>query len=127
MYEVFISCSMLMGTIRWVRGPPAGGASSDVKVGHLPGMTDNEILPYFHIFSPQRLEDLVGFHGILDIDLLEDPVLGIHGGVPELVCIHLTKTLVPLDGDSFLAHGGRHFLHLILVIDIYLLFSFCHP
>src|SRR5512136_302249 len=106
MYDVFISCSILIGSIRCVRGPPEGRASSDVKFSYLPGMTDDEIFPYLNIFSHQRLEDLVGFHGILDIDLLEDPVFGVHGSIPELVCVHLPKAFVPLYRDSFFTHGG---------------------
>src|SRR5208283_6236297 len=99
MNEVFISCSMLIGSVRWVSGPPAGG-TSDVKVRHLLCMAHDEILPYLHILAHQGLEHLVRFVRVLDRDLEEDPVLGVHGRVPELLGVHLAKTLVPLDGDT---------------------------
>src|SRR5512133_3825120 len=103
MNETFISFSMLIGSIRWVSGVPAGGVLSDVKVGHLLGVTHNEILAYLHLFSHQGLEDLIGLIRIRDIDLAEDPVLRVHGRVPELVGVHLTKTLVPLDRNALVA------------------------
>jgi len=92
-----------------VREPVAGKGASDVKVCHLLRMADDEVFPDLNVFSHQCLEDLIGFHRILDIYLPEDPVLGIHGGFPELVGVHLTQTLVALDRNALSPNAADTF------------------
>ena len=58
----------------------------------------------------------VSLFGILDGDLHDDAVVGVHGGLPELFRVHLTKALIAVDLCA------RHFLrehgHLGVVVGI---------
>ena len=65
----------------------------DVGVG---GILLDELATGLYVVAHQHGEDLVGLGGVLDGDLLQQTVLGIHGGLPELLGVHLTKTFVAL-------------------------------
>lgn len=77
-----------------------------------------------NIFSHEHFKDVISFLGIFDLHFEHLPDRWIHGGLPELVRIHLSETLVSL--DSF----RRHFvfiddrLLLLIRIDIPDLLSF---
>ena len=49
------------------------------------------------LVAHQHGEGLIGLGRVLDVDLLQDAVLRIHGGLPQLLVGHLAQTLVPLD------------------------------
>ena len=83
----------------------------------------DEILPGFNILAHQGLEDLICLHGVLDRDLLEDPLLRVHGRIPELLGVHLPKTLVPLDRDPLLPQLGEDPFHVLFAVSIPLLLS----
>ena len=60
---------------------------------------------------------LVGRDGVLDRDLEEGPVLGVHRRLPELFGGHLAQALVALDGDALLALLVEEVEELALVLD----------
>src|SRR5438477_4066927 len=104
---------------RWASTPPAttcSGAKSppmassaifigmrprkerlDVQVAHGFGVRLDEAFARIHLGAHQDVEDLVGLDGILDLDSEEHAVLRVHGGLPELLGIHLAETLVARD------------------------------
>ena len=61
--------------------------------------------PRLHGISHQNREYLVGFDGIIQRHLENGPRLGIHGGVPQLLRIHFSKTFVALERHTFFAVG----------------------
>src|SRR5207302_10408164 len=69
----------------------------DVQVAHGLRVRLDEALAGIHVVAHQDIEDLVGLDRILDLDSQQHPVLGIHGGFPELVGVHLAETLVARD------------------------------
>ena len=65
----------------------------DVCVGSI--LLD-ELAARLYVVTHQHREDLVSLSGILNSYLLQQAVLRIHGGLPELFWVHLTKTFVAL-------------------------------
>ena len=59
----------------------------------------DESPPRQDICPHQQFRDLGRHAGILDLDLFQDPSLGIQGRLPELFRIHLAKPLIPLQGE----------------------------
>ncbi len=59
------------------------------------------------LLTHQDGEDLVGDGGVLEPDLEEGAALRVHGGLPQLVGVHLAETLVPLGSTSLAASGVR--------------------
>ena len=55
-----------------------------------------------NVLTHEHGEDAVSLGGVLDVDLLEQTVLRIHGCLPELLGIHLTQTFVALCDDVLL-------------------------
>ena len=45
-------------------------------------------------------EGVLGVHEVLDLHLEHDPGVGVHGGVPELVGVHLPQSLVALELEA---------------------------
>jgi hypothetical protein len=60
----------------------------------------NELPPRRHLITHEHREDMVSLGGAVNCNLAQRACLRVHGGCPELLGVHLTKTLVPLDGDS---------------------------
>ena len=79
----------------------------DVGVG---GVSLDELTAGLHIVAHEHGEDLVGFGCILDAHLLQQAVGGIHGGLPELFGVHLTKTFVALCVQSRRVLVASHIL-----------------
>src|SRR3989442_725537 len=69
----------------------------DVQVAHGLGVRLDEAFAWIHFGAHQDVEDLVGLDRVLDLDPQQHAVLRIHGGLPELLGIHLTETLVARD------------------------------
>ena len=67
--------------------------SVDVGVGCV--LLD-ELAAWFHVFAHKHREYAVGLGGIVDLHLLENAVLGVHGCFPQLFGVHLAKTFVAL-------------------------------
>lgn len=66
-----------------------------VNIG-IGGVLLDELSTGLYVISHQHREYLVCLSGIFDGDLLQQAVLGIHGGLPQLLGVHLTKTFVTL-------------------------------
>src|ERR1700687_867373 len=66
----------------------------DVQVAHGLGVRLDEAFAWIHFGAHQDVEDLVGLDRVFDLDPQQHAVLRIHGGLPELLGIHLTETLV---------------------------------
>src|SRR5210317_317860 len=80
-----------------------------IDIGIL-GMLLDELPPWWNLISHEHGEDPVGFSSTVNGDLPQCPVLRIHGGIPQLFCIHFTKTLVSLNVNTcFLS--STHFLN----------------
>src|SRR5438445_2035620 len=69
----------------------------DVQVAHGLGVRLDEAFAWIHFGAHQDVEDLVGLDRVFDLDPQQHAVLRIHGGLPELLGIHLTETLVARD------------------------------
>ena len=52
-----------------------------------------------HVITHQHREYTVSLGCVLDIHLTQDTRFGIHRRLPQLLCIHLTKTSVSLNMD----------------------------
>src|SRR5687768_15688718 len=72
----------------------------DVEVSDIKGIGLDEVSSRLDFFAHQDVEDLIGRIEILDTDLQQAPRLGIHGGLPELLRIHLAEAFVPLDAET---------------------------
>src|SRR6266478_5922246 len=84
----------------------------DIEIGHLQRIVLDEVAARLDHVAHQGREDLVGFVGMVDLDLQEHARLGIARGLPQLVRIHLAQALVALDRDALAAgleHGGEQF------------------
>src|SRR6476646_11912898 len=88
-------------------GPSAPVSSSDtvrlnVQELHVAGVLLDEEAPRLDCVSHQRREDLVGGRLLLDLDLDQQALGGIHGRLPELLGVHLAEALEPRDLDALL-------------------------
>ena len=63
--------------------------------------------PRLDVVAHQRGEGLVGLDGVVDAHLEQRALLGVHGGVGQLVGVHLAEALVALDGEALLAEGEQ--------------------
>src|SRR5690606_18882624 len=81
----------------------AGAARSDVEVPHVLRVLLDEAPTRLDFVAHERLEDLVGQDGVVERHLHDRPRLGVHRGLPELLGVHLTETLVALDHDVAVA------------------------
>ena len=59
----------------------------------------NKLPSRLDLLAHQDAERLVRTLGILDFDLHDDAVVGVHRGLPQLVGVHLAQTLEPGDID----------------------------
>src|SRR5438105_7910739 len=69
----------------------------DVQVAHGLRVRLDEALAGIHVVAHQDIENLVGLDRVLDLDPQQHAVLGVHGGIPELLGVHLAETLVASD------------------------------
>src|SRR5262245_15269918 len=109
MYEVFISSSMVMGTIfcRGVneliepsyareRRAEAKKPASNVEIPHERGVLFDELAARLDQLAHEHGEHLVGLHRVLELHLEERARLRIHRGAPQLLGVHLAQALVAL-------------------------------
>ncbi len=71
----------------------------DVRIG---GVLLNELTTWAYILAHEHGEGVVGLCCIIDGYLLQEARFGVHGGLPELFWVHLTKTFVSLHLDLVL-------------------------
>src|SRR5690606_35738930 len=83
--------------------PYAARRALDVQVLDFPGMGLDELPPRLHVFAHKDGEDLVRLFRVLQRQLADGAGLGIHGRLPQLLRVHLTQALVPLDGDPLVS------------------------
>ena len=70
-------------------------------------MSLNEVSARAHVSAHEGVKGPVGLLGIVHGYLFENAPLGVHGGLPELIRIHLAKTLIALDGYFICALAPR--------------------
>ena len=70
--------------------------------GGVGGVLLDELAAGINVLTHEHGEDAVGLGGVTDVDALEQAVVGIHGGLPQLLGIHLTQTFESLNGDGIL-------------------------
>ena len=60
----------------------------------------NKLTARTNLITHKHRENPVGLGRILNRHLLQDAGCGVHSGLPQLVLVHLTKTFVPLYGNT---------------------------
>ena len=70
------------------------------------GVLLDELAAGIHVLAHEHREDAVGLGGVADVDALEQSVLGIHGGLPQLLGVHLTQTFESLHCHAVLVAAG---------------------
>jgi len=75
-----------------------------------------ELPARLHLVAHEDSEDPVRLHCILQGDPKHDPPLRIHGSLPELLGVHLTQALVPLN-DRFV-HACYQLVKLLIAIGV---------
>src|SRR5437868_2010813 len=85
----------------------------DVQVAHGLRVRLDEAFAGVHVVAHQDVENLVGLHRVLDLDPQQHAVLGVHGGIPELLGVHLAETLVA--GDLWFSLHLRQLSVLLLL------------
>src|SRR6185503_9003702 len=93
--------------------PPAGSrrppSVSNIQVLRFQGMLLDEPPPGIHIGPHEDGEVLVGLVRILQPHFQESPLLRVHGGLEELIGVHLPQSLEPLHAEAFrLLHLALH-------------------
>src|SRR5580698_6267294 len=78
---------------------------SDVQVADVQGVVLDELAAGRDIVPHQQGEEGVGLGGVVDRDLEEAALLGVHGGLEELLRVHFPEALVALDGEALAAVG----------------------
>ena len=64
-------------------------------------MCDNKLFARGDFVAHEHCKDLIGSLRVLNTDEFHASVHRIHRGLPELLGIHFSQTLVPLDDDRF--------------------------
>src|SRR4030065_1750276 len=82
--------------------------------------------PRLHLIAHEYCEYRILLDGIFKSDFEHRPWLGIPGRIPELLGIHLTKTLVALHCDAFPSNLSKLLVEFLLVIYIEFGFAFLH-
>src|SRR4051794_32519475 len=98
MNACFISSSMLTGILCWCAGSISD--RSDVEVLHVERVRLDELAARLDLIAHERREDLVRGVGIRELYLEQGAGLRVHRGCPELLRVHLTETLVPLNVEA---------------------------
>src|SRR6185369_10071252 len=92
----------LYGAEKALIGAPYTYNLLDVQIDHVQRVGLDEVAARLDLVTHQDGEDLVRFDGVLDLDLQQDPVFRVHGGLPELLRVHLAQAFVALDAESLL-------------------------
>src|SRR6266508_5445318 len=70
------------------------------------------------VLAHQDAEHAIGRRGVLEGDPLQDARLRVHGGLPQLLGVHLAEPLEPADLDPLVPVLRPHPLELLLVEDV---------
>ena len=81
--------------------------ASGVEVDDGQGIRLDEVPPRLDLVSHEGGEQIVRRHRILDLHPNQPSPRGIHGCLPELIGIHLAKSLVPLDVEPAARLAGQ--------------------
>ena len=89
------SCAMTsLGACRIRRGAGTGPETeSIIQIHNILCILLNIFLARLDLFAHEEGEDLIGLDGVLEADLLEGALFGVHGGLPQLVGVHLAEAL----------------------------------
>src|SRR5215203_1222195 len=85
------------------------GSKLNVEVPYVERVVFDELAPWLNSVAHQHSKDLVSFDHIVDPDLEQRALLGIHRRFPKLLRVHLAQTFVALD-RQILLRCGQHFL-----------------
>src|SRR5674476_470392 len=69
----------------------------DIEESHVAGVALDEAAPALDVLTHENREDLVCGRGVVQRDLEKDAVVRVQRGLPQLLVVHLTQTLVALD------------------------------
>lgn len=69
----------------------------DLGTVEIVGVLHDERLARRHVITHEQAEDVAGLFGVLHADTAQHAGARIHGGIGQLVGVHLTQTLVTLD------------------------------
>src|SRR5690606_23304989 len=72
------------------------GSDVDTRAIQLGGTGDDELLARRDIVTHEQLEHLLGGFGVGGVDAAQPPVARVHGGLGQLLGIHLAEPLVAL-------------------------------
>src|SRR3990172_8745130 len=70
----------------------------DVQVAHFLGAVLDELPARLDSVAHEKAENGLGLDGVLGVDLEDGAGVRVHGGLPELLRVHLPQALVTLDG-----------------------------
>src|SRR6185312_4878313 len=94
----------------------------EVQVPDLAGLAADEVAPRLDALAHERAEGLVRFAGVAHRDLEQRSRLRVHGGLPELIGVHLAQPLEALHADVLGPSLARELLDclvtLLLVLGI---------
>ncbi len=62
-----------------------------VQGAHVAGVLGDEVTPRLHLVAHERGEHLVGDGGVVHRDLQQGALVGVHGGLPQLLRVHLAQ------------------------------------
>src|SRR4051812_43729106 len=100
------------GAVTLMTTPPAAGrflagqdpprlsgtqGTSYVQEPHIAGVAGDEVLAHLDVVAHQYRENLIGDGCLLDRDLQQSPLRGVHGRLAQLTVVHLAETLQPLE------------------------------
>src|SRR5579864_525271 len=71
----------------------------DIQVHDFEGVFLDEFAALLDVFAHECRENILGGDGILETDFEERARLGVHGGLPKLVGVHLAEALETRDGE----------------------------
>src|SRR5262245_14542058 len=96
---------------------------SNVEVPHRQRVLFNELPPRLDLLTHENGEHPVGLDRILVRDAQQRPRFGVHGGLPQLIGVHLPETLVALHHDVLLAETRDRLIAFLLVEAVDLLLA----
>ena len=82
---------------------------SIVQIHRVFGVFLNELLPGLHLFAHQHRKRGVGGHGVVQGDAAQGALPRVHGGLPQLMGIHLAQSLEAADVDLHVGIPRPHF------------------
>src|SRR5690242_12943602 len=87
--------------------PPGPPWALDVEEPHVLGVALDERPPGFHVLAHEHAEQLVRLRRVVERDLQQHPVRGVHRGLPQFAGVHLAEALEPLYAIALRLAPGR--------------------